>query len=231
MAFQPDDQLAVFAMRCIFCKTDTSRSVSVEHIVPESLGNAAHTLPIGVVCDTCNNYFATNVEKPILDSSMFRLLRADRAVANKRGRIPTFVPGERANLPDYRLMSRFLAKVGLEALASRVLRVSGWNDELVDKQELDELRQYARFNTGARAWPFAYRTLYPVNAVFQEGQTHFEVLHQYNLLYTRASELYIVVAIFGAEFALNLGGPTLDGYRRWLDEHGYESPLYQDNTD
>jgi hypothetical protein len=55
-------------MRCIFCKNDSSNSKSVEHIIPESLGNTTRTLPKGVVCDTCNNYFARKVEKPFLEA-------------------------------------------------------------------------------------------------------------------------------------------------------------------
>jgi len=45
-------------MRCIFCKNPSDNSVSVEHIIPESLGNISHILPKGWVCDTCNNYIA-----------------------------------------------------------------------------------------------------------------------------------------------------------------------------
>lgn len=36
-------------MRCVFCKSDTRDSVSIEHIMPESLGNVEHTLPRGWV--------------------------------------------------------------------------------------------------------------------------------------------------------------------------------------
>ena len=45
-------------MQCIFCHTDSSTSISVEHIIPESLGNKHHFLPKGYVCDECNHYFA-----------------------------------------------------------------------------------------------------------------------------------------------------------------------------
>jgi len=38
-------------MRCIFCMNDSSDSRSKEHIIPESLGNEAHILPRGIVCD------------------------------------------------------------------------------------------------------------------------------------------------------------------------------------
>lgn len=213
-------------MRCIFCKKDSSSSPSREHILPEALGNARQVLPCGVVCDQCNNYFSRKVEGPVLDSQMFRTLRADRRIPNKRGLIPDFPKDELAGLPEYRAMSRFLAKVGLGILASRVLEVDGWNDEIVDKSELDALRCYVRFNIMDGDWPFSYRTLYPVNAVFRDQEEVFELLHEYDLLYTSTSEIYSVVAILGVEFVLNLGGPDIDGYVRWLAANAQRSPLY-----
>jgi len=36
-------------MQCIFCHKDSSTSKSVEHIIPESLGNKHHFLPKGYV--------------------------------------------------------------------------------------------------------------------------------------------------------------------------------------
>jgi hypothetical protein len=73
-------------MRCIFCKTTSDGCVSVEHIIPESLGNIEHLLPKG--WDTCNNYFAREVEKPFLDSLYGRTSQFEMRVPNKRGRIP-----------------------------------------------------------------------------------------------------------------------------------------------
>lgn len=78
-------------MRCIFCKAPSHGCKSVEHIIPESLGNVDHLLPRGWVCDTCNNYFAREVEKPFLDSDYGRAARFEMAVANKRGRIPSVI--------------------------------------------------------------------------------------------------------------------------------------------
>lgn len=78
-------------MRCIFCKTDSSKSRGGEHIIPESLGNIDHTLPVGVVCDSCNNYFSHKIEKPLLDSDYFRHARFMHRVSNKEGRVPTVI--------------------------------------------------------------------------------------------------------------------------------------------
>jgi len=58
-------------MNCIFCHKASDVSKSIEHIVPESLGNKRTVLWKGAVCDECNNYFATKVEKPLLDQPYF----------------------------------------------------------------------------------------------------------------------------------------------------------------
>jgi len=218
--------MATKGMKCIFCRSpEVLTSKSKEHVIPESLGNKSSILLPGIVCDSCNNYLAREVEKPILDSPMFRFLRYDRSIPNKRGRIPSFKDDELPLLPDYRTMARLLGKIGLETLALRVLTVPEWNDEIVNKTELDELRSFVRYNKG-KTWPFIYRTIYPVNAVFEEELTHYEIFHEFNLLYTDWHELFIVAIIFGVEFALNLGGPEIDGYIKWLEQNDYQSPLY-----
>ncbi len=75
-------------MRCLFCKQDSSISKSVEHIIPESLGNTTYVLPRGVVCDKCNNYFSRKIEQPFLDSVEMKAMRFREAIPNKRGRVP-----------------------------------------------------------------------------------------------------------------------------------------------
>ena len=212
-------------MYCIFCKIESKNECSVEHIIPESLGNIKHTLPRGVVCDKCNQYFARKIERPLLESEMFKFLRANRRIPNKRGRIPIFNQNTQLDLPDFRIMSRFIGKVGLEVLAHRTQTVSNWNKEIIDNEDLNLLRDYVRYNKG-NIWPFQYRTLYPVNAVFLEGKEHYEVLHEYDLLYTEKQELYIVLALFGVEFVFNMGGEDMEGYNEWLKLNSNISPLY-----
>jgi len=85
-------------MRCIFCKSDSTKSRSIEHIIPESLGNIEHVLSRGAVCDACNNYFARKVEGPLLETPWFRHARSRQRVPNKRGLTPPMtglVPGAR----------------------------------------------------------------------------------------------------------------------------------------
>lgn len=47
-------------MDCIFCRKGKSFK-SVEHVIPESLGNVDPVLPKGVVCDACKNYIGENL--------------------------------------------------------------------------------------------------------------------------------------------------------------------------
>lgn len=74
-------------MRCLFCKVDSSASQSVEHGIPEALGNTTFILPRGIVCDRCNNYFAIKVERPLLEVGWFRDMRARQGVPSKRRRL------------------------------------------------------------------------------------------------------------------------------------------------
>jgi hypothetical protein len=74
-------------MRCIFCKNDSSNSKSVEHIIPESIGNKSHILQKGIVCDSCNNYFGNKIEKTVLEMPYFKSLRGRVMIENKKGKI------------------------------------------------------------------------------------------------------------------------------------------------
>ncbi|MBI1198708.1 MAG: HNH endonuclease [Phenylobacterium sp.] len=78
-------------MRCIFCKAESSASRSIEHILPESIGNSKLLLPKGVVCDKCNNYFAKAVEKPFLEAEAVRQMRFHEGLPSKKGRVPSIV--------------------------------------------------------------------------------------------------------------------------------------------
>ncbi len=81
----------VVIKRCIFCGCDSSQCRSVEHIIPESLGNDSKELILdkGCVCDKCNNYFSTNVENPFLSLDSIKRIRFEFDVPSKKGRVPT----------------------------------------------------------------------------------------------------------------------------------------------
>lgn len=253
--------------RCLFCKNDSSSSLSAEHIVPESLGNKKFTLSPGIVCDRCNNYFARKVERPFLESSAVLGLRFYQMLKNKRGRVPpveaVIFPDIRAlvtrdardestsievspeslelirnrkagtlvfpaswEMPNGAVVSRFIAKIALEAMAARLDGTPGGLRYLCEEPQLDELRNHARNGT-TPIWPVHMRYLYPVNGAVRGDNGDLEqILHEYDFLLTPWSEWFFVIAIFGIEFCINLGGPEIDGYLQWLSQNGDASPLY-----
>jgi hypothetical protein len=264
--------------RCIFCKKDASASRSVEHIVPESLGNEQHTLPPGVVCDSCNNYFASSVEQPVLESGYFVTSRFNALIPNKRRRMPrlsgillpghprgqqvqfhqaevsrdangnfelyaegsaeeAIVSGKTNRLvipasgpkPNRQVFSRFLAKVAIESMAQRLLNSEGdLFRGFIDDEQLDLLRHYARHGKSGLDWPYSERQIYFSDVLFPDADGNpYEVLHEWTFLYTDPKEMYFVVAILGVEYAINLGGPDIDGYASWLCQHEGQSPLYR----
>lgn len=265
-------------MRCIFCKNPSDKCVSVEHIIPESLGNTEHVLPKGWVCDTCNNYFAREIEKPFLDSLYGHNSRFEMNIPNKRGRIPAvtgfhlqsqtevelsypLVGGElsvgalrekdtsrwiqslqsnsqgtlyipTAVFPDVNtITSRFIGKVALEALALRCINVLGTNDEIVNKPELNELRRYVRIGQPPSIWPIHIRRIYPADFGFLDAKYgKHQILHEWMIHHIPESEYYVIVAIFGVEYAINLGGPELEGYQQWLKDNNSASPLYKESA-
>jgi hypothetical protein len=75
-------------MNCVFCKQSSNNSKSVEHIVPESLGNTRYILPKGIVCDKCNQYFAVKIEQHLLEIPFFKSSRHRLNIVSKKGEIP-----------------------------------------------------------------------------------------------------------------------------------------------
>ena len=258
-------------MKCIFCEADTSNSKSVEHIIPESLENKDHVLPVSLVCDKCNNYFAVKVEKPLLESAYFTQLRQRQGIMNKKGRLPAIraifpslqtsadiwfdgnrihfagdaeehtkkieegiVSGKATSLlfehstkpTDKKSVSRFLAKVSIEALVARLLKLESWQDAFFKDEQISALRYYARRGDKPNFWPFHERQLYPEDQLHRNKNEVYQVLHEWDFLYTQNREMYCVVCIFGREFAFNLGGPDCSGYVTWLSENDHASPLY-----
>lgn len=275
-------------MRCLFCKEDSSNAKSIEHIVPESLGNKTFTLPLGYVCDKCNNYLARKVEKPFLERIDMRLLRFQESVPSKKNKIPP-IPGimdgipvavkkdiqkgevvcgigmpeelllalslcpqgqHRMIVPAYAddilpvqdaITSRFVGKIALEALAQKLIPLENGLDQLIDDKQFDPIRNHV-CRGSPRIWPCHIRRIYPHNKVWPDsaGETY-QIIHEsdflipgiteWNEIGPVQAELYFVIVLWGLEFAINLGGPCIEGYKTWLYEHDNISPLYFGKND
>lgn len=79
-------------MRCILCKETGGLFTTVEHAVSESLGGGSWSeLPPGLVCNTCQNYFGTKVERDALADHPFLLLKTILAIPTKKRKAPWLV--------------------------------------------------------------------------------------------------------------------------------------------
>lgn len=262
-------------MRCIFCKTQ-QQSKSIEHIIPESLGNKEHILKNGVVCDKCNQYFALKIEKPVLEKPYFVSVRHRNFIENKKNKIPLekgiigidpkvfidvnpltnqrsilvedpktitgiqngtikhmFLPSNLSPPQNDSDISRLIGKIALEALAHRDGENEEWIDEIVSHPELDPLRQYVRYGNKPDYWEYYQRRIYNEEDRFVDSNIcdePYEVLHEFILLYTKHSELYLVLAIMGIEYVINFTNPRIEGYIEWLVENTNRSPLLNPNV-
>jgi hypothetical protein len=134
---------------------------------------------------------------------------------------PTYSP-----LPSGAVVSRLLAKAGLEAVAARIVNVLGGIEYLCDEVQLDPVRNHARRGTDLN-WPFHVRRIYEQDCKWaDEHGREVQVVHEFDILATDNSEYYFVLAVFGLEFALNLGGAEIEGYHQWLARHDGKSPLF-----
>jgi hypothetical protein len=131
-----------------------------------------------------------------------------------------------ADLPGGPVVSRFLAKVGLEAMAVRLVSHPDGLEYLVDETQLDALRNHARRGDTLQ-WPIHVRQIYDQDAKWSDKSgSDLQIVNEFDILVTDQSEWFFVLALFGLEMAINYGGPDIEGYPLWLAEHGNESPLY-----
>ncbi len=244
--------------KCIFCKEDTTACSSVEHIIPESLGNKEHILRKGIVCDGCNNYFAVKIEKPLLDLPYFRSTRFRNDIESKKGR-PTLDKGimggevsigkqdggffistdndcvikgiqsghiNRMIVPfnsepgenDIHV-SRFLCKAALETLIYRGGSMDEWITEVKDHPGLDSIRQYARWGSKPAFWQYHQRRIYNEGDMFMNeavSKEPYEILHEFNFMYSDEGELFFILVIMGIEYVVSLAAEDISGYRNWL---------------
>lgn len=118
-----DDLSANFRGVCLFCRGN-GPFTTVEHIVPESLGNDTDVLR-DVVCDQCQNYLGRAVEKPAFDATPFGFWRTVLGTKTKTGALPNFssLPQRSGAFPsEHPLTDRF--RVSANEDASTTLNVA-----------------------------------------------------------------------------------------------------------
>ncbi|MEX2697094.1 hypothetical protein [Rhizobium mongolense] len=145
-------------------------------------------------------------------------------LAGRPGRL--LVPVSSPDDVDRKLISRLLLKAAMEALALRTMEVEGWRKELLDMEALDPVRRYVRVGDQPVNWGYSRRRLYAHDALFREDSEVYEVLHEFDFVYTGDKRLFFFLAIFGEEYAIDMSDPDPARCVAYLKMQKGVSPLY-----
>lgn len=126
-------------------------------------------------------------------------------------------------------MSRFLAKMALEAVAFRFLASDKFEAQLIDHPHFDPIRNFARYGIGPREWPYSQRRIFPIDTNMRHPETNdwVQAGFGHDLFFTKMKEMYFVFILYGMEYVINLGGPSIAGFEDWLKTHNNFSPVIE----
>jgi hypothetical protein len=133
--------------------------------------------------------------------------------------------------PPKKLMSRLLAKMALEKVYYRLSLCNDGSllDRLIFDPHYDRIRNWARRGDNFTDWPFHQRRIAPEETLMRHPETgdwvRIGIAH--DLLLTSRPETFFAISFHGMEFVINVGGPSIKGYERWLKENSDNSPLIE----
>ncbi|HUT67843.1 MAG TPA: hypothetical protein VMW86_04750, partial [Dehalococcoidales bacterium] len=88
------------------------------------------------------------------------------------------------------------------------------------------IRNHARYGN-PKQWPYSIRRIYSADRkIFDSEGKPLQTMFEYDILRTSFDEYYFVIALFGLELTINIGGPEIEGYKDWLENTKGISPLY-----
>jgi HNH endonuclease len=131
--------------------------------------------------------------------------------------------------PPKREMSRFLCKMALEHIAETITNEPSVNDLIVDTDFYDNIRTYARYGNNFEDWPFSQRKIFPEETLMRHPETNEWVQIGFGCcwFFGKYRETLFAFLFYGTEFVVNVGGPSIKGYKEWLIDHGNISPLIE----
>lgn len=74
-------------MHCIYCRANSSNSRGVPHVFPEAFGKNDVVLPVGAVCDPCNQYLGHELDSVFASHPIISLLAQFLRLPGKNGKL------------------------------------------------------------------------------------------------------------------------------------------------
>lgn len=128
-----------------------------------------------------------------------------------------------------REMSRFLCKMAYEACAELINHSPKGTDHLCKEPFFENIRRYVRFGDNFKEWPFSQRRIFPHNTLMRHPETNEWVYAGFGcgIFMNKHQETFFGFIFYGIEFVINVGGPCIAGYHKWLDDHAGISPMVE----
>ena len=139
-----------------------------------------------------------------------------------------------AGIPELNYMTaRMSCKTAVNIFASKFAEENSGNEQVVDCEQLDEIRRYVRRGRPDFVWPVQIRRLHrpEEKIVFEDRDEGYESINEFATLFLRdedsaeQGEICSIFAILGVEFVVNVGGPSLDRFSEWQINNNGESYL------
>jgi hypothetical protein len=131
--------------------------------------------------------------------------------------------------PPQREMSRFLCKMALETVAELFCAGPRGTEQLVDETYFDSIRTFARYGSNFKKWPYSQRRVFPHDTLMRHPETNEWVQAGFGcgLFMNKRHETFFAFCLYGIEFVINVGGPSITGYQEWLKDHNGISPIVE----
>jgi hypothetical protein len=102
---------------CIYCKVDSSSSVSVPHAFPQGLAQNRLVLPVGVECDRCNQYAGRRLDENLIRYPVISVAIQIVGAPGKKGKTRSLVGGirrERVDSKSVRVGLKLRGRISLD---------------------------------------------------------------------------------------------------------------------
>jgi hypothetical protein len=127
---------------------------------------------------------------------------------------------------DHPLISKLLAKIGVEALAWEA-KVYGGDESSYNQESLNNIKRYVRNAKKDEMWHYTTRRLYRSEAGLKDDKGYFKVICSWDFILTPDQQLLFQFLFVGTEFTIDMINPDTQSITRWLAENNNKSAVLE----
>jgi len=127
---------------------------------------------------------------------------------------------------NHPLVSKFLAKIGVEALAWEA-KVYGGDESSYNQESLNNIKRYVRNAKKGEMWHYTTRRLYRSEAGLKHGDEYIKVICSWEFILTSDHQLLFQFLFVGTEFTIDMINPDIQSIVQWLSENNNKSAVLE----